>query len=294
MSSIPAGRPTSAPTYLPNIAYATASRSEVLDLSIPATGTGPYPLVILVHGGAFTVGDKLDDGPSADAAASLAKGYATASLNYRLSGEAIFPAAVRDVKAAIRFLRANASKYGLDPTRFAAWGRSAGGTLVALIGTTGDQVTIFDDPTLGNGGTSSRVQAVIDWYGPSDFLALDRQMKANTPAGCLGQTEPQNPADSPASIYLGGAIQTVPARAKAMNPITYLGTAKTLPVFSLAAGDSDCLVPHEQSELLNTALKAAGATSTFTLVPGANHNDLSITTSQTPGVLDLLAATFGR
>jgi acetyl esterase/lipase len=107
-SSGPAGQRTSATTYLPNIAYASASRSEeTLDLSIPATGTGPYPLVILVHGGAFKVGDKLDDGPSADAAASLAKGYATASLNYRLSGEAIFPAAVQDVKAAIRFLRAN-------------------------------------------------------------------------------------------------------------------------------------------------------------------------------------------
>jgi alpha-beta hydrolase superfamily lysophospholipase len=119
-------------------------------------------------------------------------------------------------------------------------------------------------------------------------------MKANTPAGCLGQTELHDPADSPESIYLGGAIQTVPARAKAMNPTTYLATAKTLPVFSLAAGDSDCLIPHEQSELFNTALKAAGATSTFTLVPGAYHNDQLVTTSQTPGVLAMLAEVFGR
>jgi acetyl esterase/lipase len=293
-SSSPAGHSTSAPKNLTNVAYGTKSRSEMLDLSIPTAGNGPYPLVILVHRGAFKVGDKLDDGPSADADASLSKAYATASLNYRLSSEAIFPAAVQDVKAAVRFLRANASKYELDPTRFAAWGRSAGGNLVALLGTTGDQATIFDEPSLGNAGTSSAVQAVVDWYGPSDFLALDSEMERNTPAGCLGQTEPHNPADSPESIYLGGAIQTVATLAKATNPITYIATAKTLPVFSLAAGDSDCLIPHEQSELLNTALKAAGATSTYTLVPGAYHNDQLVTTSQTPGVLAMLAEVFGR
>lgn len=292
--SSPTGIPISAPKYLRNIAYATASPSEALDLSIPTSGSGPYPLVILIHGGAFKVGDKIDDGPNADADASLAKGYATASLNYRLTGDAIFPAAVQDVKAAVRFLRANAAKYGLDPTRFAVWGRSAGGNLAALIGTTGDQATIFDDPSLGNAGTSGAVQAVIDWYGPSDFLVLDSQMTANTPAGCLGQTEPHDPADSPESIYLGGAIQKVPSGAKAASPITYLATAKTLPVFSLAAGDSDCLIPHEQSEILNTALKATGATSTFTLIPGAYHNDLLIATSQTPVALAMLADVFGR
>ena len=292
--SSPTGIPISAPKYLPNIAYATASSSEVLDLSIPTSGSGPYPLVILIHGRAFKVGDKIDDGPNADADASLAKGYATASLNYRLSGEAIFPAAVQDVKAAVRFLRANAVKYGLDPIRFAVWGRSAGGNLAALIGTIGDQATIFDDPALGNAGTKSAVQAVIDWYGPSDFRVLDKQMTANTPAGGIGQTEPHDPADSPESIYLGGAIQKVPAAAKAAGPISYLATAKKLPVFSLAAGDSDCLIPHEQSEILNTALKAAGATSTFTLVAGAYHNDLLIATSQTPVALALLADIFGR
>ncbi len=198
------------------------------------------------------------------------------------------------MKAAVRFLRANAAKYGLDPIRFAVWGRSAGGNLAALIGTTGDQATIFDDPSLGNAGTSSAVQAVIDWYGPSDFLVLDSQMTANTPAGCLGQLEPHDPADSPESIYLGGAIQTVSSVAKAAGPIAYLATAKTLPVFSLAAGDSDCLIPHEQSEILDTALKAAGATSTFTLVAGAYHNDLLIATSQTPVALALLVDVFGR
>ena len=292
--SSPTGPPISAPKYHANIAYATASSSEALDLSIPTTGSGPYPLVILIHGGAFKVGDKIDDGPNADADASLARGYATASLNYRLTGDAIFPAAVQDVKAAVRFLRANASKYGLDPARFAVWGRSAGGNLAALIGATGDEATIFDDPSLGNAGTSSSVQAVIDWYGPSDFLLLDSQMTANTPAGCLGQLEPHDPAVSPESVYLGGAIQEVPSVAKAASPITYLTTAKTLPVFSLAAGDSDCLIPHQQSEILNAALKAAGAVSTFTLVPGAYHLDLLITTSQTPVALAMLADVFGR
>ena len=118
-----------APTWS-NVLYAETSPSQVLDLWIPETGEAPYPLVVFVHGGAFMMGDKSMD--IAHIADVLDAGYAAAGVNYRLSGEALFPAAVQDVKAAVRFLRANADEYGLDPESFAAWGASAGGNLVSI------------------------------------------------------------------------------------------------------------------------------------------------------------------
>jgi acetyl esterase/lipase len=275
-----------------NVAYASTSSSQVLDIWMPEGATGPVPLVIFVHGGAFMGGDKSMEG--GNVASVLAAGYAAASLNYRLSGEALFPAAVQDVKAAVRFLRANAPQYGLDPDRFAAWGESAGGNLVAMIGTTGDQSTVLDDPSLGNVGVSSAVQAVVDLYGPTDFLQMDAQFAAAPPAACNGQVQAHDPADSPESAYLGAPIQTVPDQAAAANPITYIGAAKTLPVFLIAHGDSDCLVPNQQSEILHEALQAAGATSTFNLIEGASHGDQAITTSLTPVAMEMLKSVFGK
>jgi acetyl esterase/lipase len=280
-----------AATYA-DVAYASTSSSQVLDIWMPDGATGPVPLVIFVHGGAFKGGDKAMEG--GNVASVLAAGYAAASLDYRLSGEALFPAAVQDVKAAVRFLRANAAQYGLDPDRFAAWGESAGGNLVAMIGTTGDQSTVLDDPALGNAGVSSAVQAVVDLYGPTDFLQMDAQFASAAPAACNGQVQAHDPADSPESAYLGAAIQTVPDQAAAANPITYIATAKTLPVFLIAHGDSDCLVPNQQSQILHEALQAAGATSTFNLVAGAGHGDQAISTSQTPIALEMLRSVFGK
>jgi acetyl esterase/lipase len=294
-----AGRPSGggrmaagpAATYS-DVAYASTSASQVLDIWLPEGATGPVPLVVFVHGGAFMGGDKAMEG--GNVASVLAAGYAAASLNYRLSGEALFPAAVQDVKAAVRFLRANASEYGLDPDRLAAWGESAGGNLVAMIGTTGDQATILDDPALGNADVSSAVQAVVDLYGPTDFLQMDAQFAAAPPAACNGQVQAHDPADSPESAYLGAAIQTVPDAAAAANPITYISTATSLPVFLIAHGDSDCLVPNQQSQILQDALQAAGATSTYNLVAGAGHGDQTITTSQTPIALEMLQSVFGK
>ena len=149
-----------------NLAYANASATEVLDLYLPA-GAGPFPVVVNIHAGGFALGDK-GMVPGSTAKALVAAGYAVASLNYRLSGEAVFPAAVLDAKAAVRFLRANAAKYNLNPDKIAAFGQSAGGNLAAMLGTTGG-VAEFDDASLGNPGVSSNVQAVIDWFGPTDF-----------------------------------------------------------------------------------------------------------------------------
>ena len=286
----PGGPPAAAYS---NVAYASTSSSQVLDIWMPDGAIGPVPLVIFVHGGGFAGGDKSMDVEFGTVASVLAAGYAAASLNYRLSGEARFPAAVQDVKAAVRFLRANASRYGLDPGRFAAWGASAGGHLVAMIGTTGDQKTVLDDPSLGNVGVSGAVQAIVDFFGPTDFLQMDAQFASAAPAACKGQVRAYDSADSPVSLFLGGAIQTIPDKAVAANPITYIATAKTLPVFLIAHGDSDCEVPSQQSVILYKALQAAGAKATFNLVQGVGH-DQAILASQTPIALEMLKSVFGK
>jgi acetyl esterase/lipase len=174
-----------------NLAYAEQSPAEKLDLYLPAAGNAPAPLVIWIHGGAFMVGDKhsmprRNFGPPPkptgrfgpfqiqvpNTAVLVSRGYAVASLNYRLGSSFLSGAlpGVQDGKAAVRFLRANAGKYNLDPNRFAVWGNSAGGYMAAIIGVTGDQSTIFDDPALGDTNVSSAVQACIIWYGAEDRL----------------------------------------------------------------------------------------------------------------------------
>jgi len=132
--------------------------------------------VIYFHPGAFMFGDKTDI-PDSTGKALLKDGYALVGVNYRLSGEAKFPAAVQDAKASARFLRANAAEYDLDPDNFVAWGASAGGNLAALVGVS-DGAAYFDDPSLGNPGVSGGVEAVIDWFGPTNFGLLDEQAKA--------------------------------------------------------------------------------------------------------------------
>lgn len=174
-----------------DLAYADRSPAQKLDLYLPKPTGALAPVVIWIHGGAFMVGDKRsmprrDFGPAPrptgrfgpfqiqvpDVAALTAKGYAVVSLNYRLGasmGDAALTA-VQDGKAAVRFLRANATRYHLDPDKFALWGNSAGGYLAAMLGATGDQPTIFDDPGLGNAGVSAAVQAVVVWFGAEDRL----------------------------------------------------------------------------------------------------------------------------
>ena len=251
-----------------NLAYANSSDSQVLDLWLPENSGDTTPLVIYIHGGAFKSGDKGMVGGKVQPL--LDAGFAVASLNYRLSGEALFPAGAQDVKAAVRWLRANADSYGLDPDNFAAWGESAGGNLVSLIGTTGDQSTVLDDPELGNADVSSAVQAVVHWYGPTDFLQMDTQAAAG--GGCA-TPESHDPASSPESAWMGAAIQTVPETVQQANPIAYIATAGELPAFSIAHGDADCNVPYQQSQILADALVDAGADAELTILPGAAHAD---------------------
>jgi acetyl esterase/lipase len=169
----------SAPTRPPepldrrDVAYASASPRQRLDLYVPSSGAAPYPLVVWIHGGGWERGDQTL-APDAPVRTLLTDGFAVASVDYRLSQDAPFPAQIDDVKAAVRFLRANAVTWSLDPKRFGAWGDSAGGHLAALLGTTGGVAT-FDAAALGNVDESSRVQAVVDWYGPFGACARGRR-----------------------------------------------------------------------------------------------------------------------
>src|SRR5208337_3078994 len=140
-----------------------------LDLYLPEKAEGRLPLVVWNHGGGWVGGSK----EGCPAVPLTTRGYAVASLNYRLSQHAVFPAQIQDCKTAVRWLRANAAKYDLDPEHVGVWGASAGGHLVALLGTTGNVKEL--EGTGGNLDQSSRVQCVVNWFGPSDMARMGRQ-----------------------------------------------------------------------------------------------------------------------
>jgi len=259
----PAGRAGQPPRVPPLPAGTTVHRDlayvanghdrQKLDLYLPADAQRP-PLVVMIHGGAFRMGSKEGENP----VPFLAEGYAVASINYRLSGQAIFPAQIEDCKAAVRWLRAHAAQYGYDPGRFGVIGSSAGGHLAAMLGTAGSTAEFDVGAYLD---ASSRVQAVVDRFGPTDFLQMDAH---RLPAG-----QTHNTPDSPESQLVGGNLQDNPDKARRANPITYV--TRNAPPFLIIHGDNDPLVPHHQSELLVSALKKAGVPVTFYTVKGGGH-----------------------
>lgn len=177
----------------------------------------------------------------------LKRGYAVVSINYRLNGEALFPANINDVKAAIRWVKANAANYKLNAKKIALWGGPAGGNLVALAGTSG-AIKELEALTLGNANQSSRVQAVVDWFGPSNFLLMDQQLK-ETGNGTPDHSE----ANSPESKVLGKKITEIPEKVKLANPETYI--TKDDPPFLIEHGTKDQLVPTQQSVLFAEKLE---------------------------------------
>ncbi len=243
-----------------NIVYARAGDRDLpLDIYIPDKAARPMPVIIWVHGGGWKGGSK--SGISRPVGA-LSRGYALVSVEYRLSGEAIWPAQIEDCKAAVRWTRANAGKYGLDPNRIGAWGSSAGGHLVAMMAVAGD-VKKFDTHK-EYADVSARVQAVCDWFGPTDFT----QMDAHRPEGA---TLVHDDPSSPESRLVGGPIQKEPCRSICAdaNPITYV--TKDDPPILIMHGDMDMSVPVHQSELFHKALKKAGVDATFYVVKGGGH-----------------------
>lgn len=225
-----------------------------LDLYLPEKADGPLPLLIWVHGGGWQNGSK--DGCPPLRSGYIERGYAVASINYRLSGHAVFPAQIEDCKAAIRWLRAHAKDYGLDPKRFGVWGSSAGGHLVALIGASGD-VKEFD--VGANLDQSGRVQAVCDYYGPTDLTAF-----VTTPGYENHATD-----SSPEAKLIGGAVMQNKDKAARVNPITYV--SKDDPPFLIVHGDRDPTVPINQSQLLFEALQKSEVSAHFHTIHGAGH-----------------------
>ncbi|MBN2128358.1 MAG: alpha/beta hydrolase [Sedimentisphaerales bacterium] len=231
---------------------------QKLDLYLPtdpeSTDNTPEqrPLIVWIHGGAWQAGSK----NRCPARRFVGEGYAVASINYRLSQHAIFPAQIQDCKAAIRHLRAHAEHYGLDTTLFGVWGSSAGGHLVALLGTTGGMEEFDVGP---NPGVSSRVQAVCDFFGPTDFSKMNR----------FWSTMDHDAPDSPESKLIGGPVQQNKDKVRRASPITYV--TKDDPPFLIVHGDKDPLVPHNQSEMLYDALKKASVDATFYTVQGGAH-----------------------
>ena len=252
----------------PSLIYATVQvagtpRNLLLDLQVPA-GAGPFPVVAWIHGGGWQSGSRLP--VPATATRLLARGYAVASIDYRLSGAAIWPAQIHDCKAAIRYVRANAATFGLDPNRIAVMGSSAGGHLVAALSTMGDVGTVRSgtfvvdlEGTVGpHLGTSSRVQACVAQFGPTNMLHAH-----DLP------TFDHDSASSPESLLVGGAIQTVPERWATVDPISFL-SPDDAPML-LMHGTDDTVVPFHQSQMLLDAATAIGHDATLFAVQNNGH-----------------------
>ena len=232
---------------------------QKLNLFLPEKKSDtPLPVIVAIHGGGWVVGEK--DRLGARGVYMLTRGFAIAGIGYRLSGDAPFPAQIEDCKAAIRWLRAHAEDYNLDPDHFAAVGGSAGGHLAALVGTSGG-VKEFD--VGAHLDQSSRVQAVVDNCGPTDIVKF---------AATKGAKDSESPSSLVVKL-LGGPLKERLALAEQANPITHLD--KTVPPFLIIHGDLDRHVPINQSELLFAALKQAGISVRFHTIHGAGHADLS-------------------
>lgn len=213
----------------------------LLDLYRPEEVTGPLPVIVWIHGGGWREGHR---GAPRSAVEFVARGYAVASIDYRLSDVALFPAQIEDCQAAVRWLRAHAEDYQLDPQRVVAWGEGSGGHLAALLGT-------MSGGGADDGAVSADVQAVINFGGPMDLLALDR-----------GKTDPDaeryEDTWSPEALLLGGPVEERTELAALANPLHYLDGAHRPPPFFVVHSQFDPLVPVEQSDRLVRALRDSG------------------------------------
>jgi acetyl esterase/lipase len=268
-----------------DIPYAALSPRQKLDIYLPDEGEGPFPVILSIHGGAFMGCDK-GDAHVLPMLHGVERAYAVVGVNYRLSWEAIFPALVHDAKAAVRWVRAHAQQYHLDPGRIAAWGASAGAYLAAMLGTTSG-VPELEDLSLGNADQPSDVQAVVAWFGPTHFLKMDEYLGESGLAPEPG-TEHSGP-NSPESLLLGQQITEIPERVKAANPETYITPA--VPPFLLQHGTMDRVVPVQMSVEFAANLRQVRGDDgvTLDLLEGAAHADPRFWTEEhASGVLDFL------
>jgi acetyl esterase/lipase len=247
----------------------TRKKDLLLDLYLPAGAKGKVPVIVWIHGGAWAEGTK----GRLWIPWITGEGYAVASIDYRVSGEAAWPAQIHDCKAAVRWLRANAARYNLDPARIGAAGDSAGGHLVAMLAVTGGVKDFEGD--LGNADQSSAVAGVIDFFGPADLPELISD--ANVQAGLDGN-ENRRVACAAVSRLNGGMFPDLTdpakaaalrAKAKASSPTTY-ASKDDVPLL-IVHGDADPLVPVDQSRRLYKALKDVGAPVTLAEIPRGQH-----------------------
>ncbi len=253
-----------APTYA-NIDYAppepATSNGHKLDLYLPARATAPVPVVIWTGGSAW-FGDTGKERAGRLAARLNPAGYAVAGVSIRSSPQVKFPGQLHDIKAAIRWLRANAAKYNLDLNHIAIIGDSSGGWTSAMAAVTGDAPEM--EGSVGTTGVSSAVQAAIAFYPPTNFLTMDFwALRKCAPRSC------HDAENSPESQLVGCAIQTCPDKVKATSPMTYITPAD--PPIMILHGDSDPLVPHNQGEQLYMALNKACKDAVFISLPKAGH-----------------------
>jgi acetyl esterase/lipase len=247
---------------LAGVPYAAVPGVRPLELDLYLPVQRPSPAVVFLHGGGWRLGSRHTAGPAYRGADPnpfervAQAGIAVASIDYRLSGEAVWPAQLHDAKAAVRWLRMRAAELGVDPDRVASWGESAGGHLAALLGLTGDDAGL--EGTVGVTGPSSRVGAVAAWYAPSDIAAVATDNGADPGA-----------SDSREAQLLGAPVPSVPDLAAQASPITHVSSGA--PPFLLLHGNADRFVGCAQSERLHGALTAAGVDAELHTYDGADH-----------------------
>lgn len=232
-------------------------KSIKLDLYLPP-GKQEHPLIVWIHGGGFEMGNRNMIEPGA--LSQLRRGYALASLSYSLTDEEIWPVQAHEIKAGVRWLRANSHRYGIDPEKFIAWGNSAGGHLASILGTSAGAENL-EDMGLGNKEYGSDVQAVVAWYPPVNFFKLGGWHSNRF---------------SPESKLIGGLIAEMSEQVVSANPITHISI--NTPPFYIMHGQKDSLVSYHQSEMLHEALLSKGIESHLVLPKTYVHADFRFNT----------------
>ena len=235
--------------------------AQTLDLyPSPQASEKPLPLIVWIHGGGWQGGSKA----GCPALEFLSRGYVVASVEYRFSQKALFPAQIQDCQAAIRWLRANSKKYNIAPDHIGVWGESAGGHLVALLGTSGGKKAFA--AIGGNDDQSDRVQAVCDFYGPADFHDVVEQAASDKDAKNIFKF---STGDEPYSKLIGVHVGSDKQKDDAVSPVHYV--TKDNPPFLILHGSVDQLVPYAQSVELADDLEKAGVSVVLQKLPGAGH-----------------------
>ena len=252
-----------------DVPYADQSKAQMLDIYLPEQGEGPFPVLIFVHGGAYIFGNKRDS-QFLHAIGGIKKGYAVVSVEYRLATEAQFPYPLFDVKAAIRFLRAHAEEYLLDPDRFALSGDSAGGFYTALAAATQD-IPGYEDKTQGNPDYSSKVQCAVTWYGCFDFLSMIPEGEEEAPAEAAAPAFPDVRA-----MLLGAPPRQIKGLIYFTNALNFI--TDKLPPMLIQHGDGDMIVPVSQAyELYNKICDVCGPDrAELEIIKGWNHGGVCL------------------